>query len=170
MEVPRLGAELELQLPFYTTATATLWSMPHLWPTLGNTGSLNQWARPGIKHISSWILVGFINFWAMMETPKCVFNFTKRKTRSSPVAQWVKDPVLSLKWPGSLLWHRFDPCPGNFCMLQVWPKKKKKKERKTKILKKKKTHTITNHLFSSLFSYPISLWFFPISKKIPKNS
>ena len=27
----------------------------------------------------------------------------------------------------SLLWLGFDAWPGNFCMLQVWPKKKKKK-------------------------------------------
>ena len=30
MEVPRLGLELELQLPAYTTATATARSQPHL--------------------------------------------------------------------------------------------------------------------------------------------
>ena len=36
------------------------------------------------------------------------------------MAQWVKDPVLSL------LWLRFAPWPGNFCMSQVWPPKKKK--------------------------------------------
>ena len=33
------------------------------------------------------------------------------------MAQWVKDPVLSL------LWHGFDPWPGNFCMPWAWPKK-----------------------------------------------
>ena len=38
--------------------------------------------------------------------------------RSSLVAQWFKDPVLSLPW------HRFDPWPGNFCMLKARPKKK----------------------------------------------
>lgn len=35
---------------------------------------------------------------------------------SSLVAQQVKDPVLSL------LWLRFDPLPGNFLVLWVWPK------------------------------------------------
>ena len=34
---------------------------------------------------------------------------------------------LSLPWLGSLLQHGFDLWPQNFCMLQVWPKKKKKK-------------------------------------------
>ena len=43
------------------------------------------------------------------------------------MAQWVKDLVLSLLWLGSLLWHGFNPWPGNFRMPQVWPKKKKKK-------------------------------------------
>ena len=37
------------------------------------------------------------------------------------MAQQVKDLMLSL------LWHRFDPCPRNFHMLWVQPKKKKKK-------------------------------------------
>ena len=30
------------------------------------------------------------------------------------MAQWVKDPVLSLLWLGSLLWRRFDPWPRSF--------------------------------------------------------
>ena len=30
MEVLRLGVELELQLPAYTTATATLWDLSHV--------------------------------------------------------------------------------------------------------------------------------------------
>ena len=33
------------------------------------------------------------------------------------MVQGVKDPILSF------LWHRFDPWPGSFCMLRVWPKK-----------------------------------------------
>ena len=28
----------------------------------------------------------------------------------------VKDVALSLLWLGSLLWHGFDPWPGNFCI------------------------------------------------------
>ena len=35
------------------------------------------------------------------------------------MAQQVQDPVLSL------LWHGFDPWPGNFCLPQVPPKKKR---------------------------------------------
>ena len=42
--------------------------------------------------------------------------------QSSLVAQGIKDLVLSLLWLGYLLWRRFDPWPGNFFMLQGWPK------------------------------------------------
>ena len=38
------------------------------------------------------------------------------------VAQPIK--VLAL----SLLWLRFDPWPGNLCMLRVWPTKEKKSD------------------------------------------
>ena len=44
--------------------------------------------------------------------------------KSSLVAQWVKELALSLLCLGSLLWHRFDPWPGNFCMSWARPKKK----------------------------------------------
>ena len=42
------------------------------------------------------------------------------------MAQWVKDPALSLLWLGSLLWCSFSPWPRNFSMLWVWPKREKK--------------------------------------------
>ena len=48
MEVPRLGVRSELQLLAYTTAQ-------------GNSGSLTHSVRPGIKPVSSWILVVFVN-------------------------------------------------------------------------------------------------------------
>ena len=38
------------------------------------------------------------------------------------VVQWVKDPLLSLQQPWSLLWCGFSPLPGNFYMPQAWPK------------------------------------------------
>ena len=40
------------------------------------------------------------------------------------MAQWVKDPVLSLKRLRFLLGLRFYPWPGNFRMLWVWTKKR----------------------------------------------
>ena len=33
-------------------------------------GSLTHWARPGMVPASSWILVGFVNHWARMRTPR----------------------------------------------------------------------------------------------------
>ena len=62
IEVLRLGVELQLQLPTYATATAS------------SAGSLNSWARPGIKPASSWILVGFVNCWTMKGTLNLVVN------------------------------------------------------------------------------------------------
>ena len=46
----------------------------------------------------------------------------------SSLVQWVKDPTLSLQWPWSLLWHGFDPWPGNLHMASGAAKKKKKKK------------------------------------------
>ena len=59
MEVPRLGVKLELQLPAYTTATATpepsrVCDLHHR-----SARSLTCLLRPGIKPESSWILVGW---------------------------------------------------------------------------------------------------------------
>ena len=48
------------------------------------------------------------------------------------MAQWVKDPLLSLLCPGSLLRHGFDPWPGNFCMPQVGPENEKKTNKQAK--------------------------------------
>ena len=64
MEIPRLGVQLELQLPAYTTAieqcqiqaTSATYTTAH-----GNTGSfLTHRVRPGIEPEFSWILVSFI--------------------------------------------------------------------------------------------------------------
>ena len=38
------------------------------------------------------------------------------------MVSWVKDPVLSLWWLGSLLWHQLDPWPREFLYAPVWPK------------------------------------------------
>ena len=39
------------------------------------------------------------------------------------MAQWVKDPALSLQWLGLLLWHGFNPWPRKFHMPRVHKKK-----------------------------------------------
>ena len=64
MEVLRLGAESELQLLAYTTATATLWiqALSATYTTAhSNARSITHWVRPGIKPESSWMLVRFIS-------------------------------------------------------------------------------------------------------------
>jgi len=45
----------------------------------------------------------------------------------SLVVKWVKDLTLSLQQLGSLLWHEFNPWPGNFYMPWAQPKEKRKK-------------------------------------------
>ena len=44
------------------------------------------------------------------------------------MAQQVKDLAMSLQWLQSLVWHVFDPWPGNFYILWLGQKKKKKKK------------------------------------------
>ena len=46
------------------------------------------------------------------------------------MAQWVKDPVLSLQQFRSLLWSRFDHWSGNFCMPRARPKKEERPKSK----------------------------------------
>ena len=62
-EVPRLGikSQLHLQLPAYTTATATWYQAVSASYTIvhSNARSLTHRARSGIEPTSSWILVMF---------------------------------------------------------------------------------------------------------------
>ena len=62
MEIPRLGVELELQLPDYTIATATQDSslICDLQHSSGQHQILNPLSKARIEHLSSWMLVGFI--------------------------------------------------------------------------------------------------------------
>ena len=53
-----------------------------------NARSLTHWARPRMEPTSSWMLVGFVNCWAMTGTPKI---FLKREILYLP---WI---VLALK-------------------------------------------------------------------------
>ena len=45
------------------------------------------------------------------------------RKQSYLVAQWVKDPVLSLLWCWLLLWHGFTFWPSDFRMPRAQPKK-----------------------------------------------
>ena len=76
MEVPRLGVKLELQLPAYSTSTAT-WNLSLIWAYTtadSNARFLTLWAKPGIEPASSWILFSFITHWAIMGTPWWIFQ------------------------------------------------------------------------------------------------
>ena len=71
MEVPRLGVKSELYLLAYTTAIAT-WD-PSLFCDIHHSSQQHQILNPlsGARNWTQvlWILVGFINHWAMMVTP-----------------------------------------------------------------------------------------------------
>ena len=97
MEVARLGVELELQLPVYTTAT----EMPDLsWIVIYTTAhgiarSWTHWAGPGIEPESSWILVRFVTAELQQELQQIVFL----------CAQLCARPRAGLKaLAGSLFW------------------------------------------------------------------
>ena len=52
-----------------------------------NTGSPTHWVRPGIEAASSWILVKFVNCWAMKGPPGLLF------LRSTPMVLLVPGPL-----------------------------------------------------------------------------
>ena len=56
-------------------------------------------------------------------------GIVKIKSWSYLVAQWVKDPALSLQWLGSLLWHGLSPWPRNIYIPRVQPKRGEKKKK-----------------------------------------
>ena len=63
MEVPRLGVELEIQLPAYTKGTempdpSCICYLPY---SSWQCGSLTHWERPGIKLATLWFLDGFVS-------------------------------------------------------------------------------------------------------------
>ena len=70
MAVPRLGVESEIQLPAYTTATAT-WDLSRICNLHYSSWQCQilNWARPGVKAASSWILVRFVTTEPWRELP-----------------------------------------------------------------------------------------------------
>ena len=46
------------------------------------------------------------------------------------MALGVKDPLMSLQWLRSLLWHEFVPWSWNLCMPRAWQKKERERGRK----------------------------------------
>ena len=84
LEVPRLGAESELQSPAYATASAKpdLSCVCDRYHNSGQHGIPGPRVRPGIEPASSWILVRFISTEPRQELLSCfvlipllLFNF-----------------------------------------------------------------------------------------------
>ena len=75
VEVPRLGVELELQLPVYATWDPSCICNVHHSSQQCQIRSLIYWVRPGIKPSSSQILVRFVNTEPRQELQEC-FTFT----------------------------------------------------------------------------------------------
>ena len=69
MEVSRLGDKSELYLLAYNTATQDLSCVCDPHHSHSNTGSLTHCASPGIKLVSSWMLVGFVTAEPQWELP-----------------------------------------------------------------------------------------------------
>ena len=118
MELPRQGVRLELQLLAYATATAT--AMPDLSSkiqpqkhqiraaSVAFTGSLTQWAWPGIEPTTSWILVGFLTYWATMGLSKITswsmnyrMNVVLAGLKTTLISLYIS--ISALGWPSALL-------------------------------------------------------------------
>ena len=143
MEVPGLGVISELNLPACATTTATPdlshvfnlhCSSPKYWilnpvtevrdqtQILMNTSwvlnlLMPRWEVPGsLLFMDCWYhylaSMGRERHWMIWR--KVQNKETESYFQSSLVAQWVKDPVLSLLQLGSLMWLRFNPRPWNF--------------------------------------------------------
>ena len=76
MEVPRLGIESDLQLPAYTTATATqdLSRVCDLHRCSWQHQILNPLSEAGIESATSWFLVRFVSTAPQWELPELQFN------------------------------------------------------------------------------------------------
>ena len=114
-EVPRVGVEMELQLPAYTKptrpahwiqATSVTYTRAH-----GNAGYLIFWSRPGIEPTSSWILIGFLTsepqweLWEMQIKTTMRYYFTpvrmaiiKKSTNNKCWRRCGKKGTLLLCW------------------------------------------------------------------------
>ena len=83
-----------------------------------------------MSHILSFAFKGISWICGPLSSPNIQRDSQRQKRLKASgvpsVAQWVKDPVLSLQQLGSLLRCGFDPWPRNFHMLQLQPKRQNK--------------------------------------------
>ena len=77
---------------------------------------------PEIQKEYSGLVDRDVNWYKLLK--RYFVTLYKKVLRSSLVVEGVEDLALSLQQLRSLLWRGFDPWPGNFHMLQLWPKKK----------------------------------------------
>ena len=128
MEVPRPGIKSELQLPAYTTATATwIWATSMTYTTaFGNAGFLTCWANSGIEPASSGTLCCVLNllshnwnsyvchFWSVFLSPIqskiSSISFTSAEKLSS---------VIYLKCVSTLLRYYWHPAFVSFKVCSV---------------------------------------------------
>ena len=75
----------------------------------GNARSLTHWARPGIKLVSSWMLVRFAHCWAMVGTPliffffilqfvNVVYHFDRFADIEESLHPWNKSCLIVVDW------------------------------------------------------------------------
>ena len=77
----------------------------------GNTGSLTHWARPGIKPISSWILVRLLTHWATTGT--LPLNFKRQyQVLAGIQSNWnLYTSDRNVKWCNHFCKHLVVLCP-----------------------------------------------------------
>ena len=92
------------------------------WSSIPN--HISFWAISTISAISTTTYMHDFQFSLLFTFSSKLQTLRNIAYRSSLVVQWVKDLVLPREWLGLLLWHGFDPRPGNFCMLWVQQKTK----------------------------------------------
>ena len=98
MEIPKLGIELELQLPAYTTGTAArdLSQFCNLHHSSQQCRILSLLIKDRNWTLAtSWLLIGFINHWATMGTPHSDFLLSLYKNTKSRKNKERKGGILS---------------------------------------------------------------------------
>jgi len=60
---------------------------------------LNHWASPGIEPTTSWFLVGFVNHWAMLGTPRLCFVYFS-------IPQWLDQCLACNRHPLNIFWMK----------------------------------------------------------------
>ena len=105
------------------------WCRPWRQPVLSQSRSGASRKEKGNWDISvnTWM-----NIWQIWCHDQKVVKKKRQVKRSSPMAQRVKNPVLSL------LWQRFNPWPGNFCMA----KKRDKQRKNSNLIQERKITTV----------------------------